>query len=852
LANRFIFNPVRILLDAMWHLLAVIISTVLVGGLLVNVLISLLTIGTPGLADPRGWVAIRLLISHPSDSALGLAVALVFILCAFVGHRASHATVQSIPNSLVETYGVALVSTATPPSRLIPFYKHIYIPRLTKDTHSSADETARKVLHSVASRTDLRSTNGVYGICVYGRKMLGTSRLAWQALKSERELGKWTLVEWPTEPRQYGDLFDALRRQGSKVALWLENLPQYAGTQYEAIINSIPLDLADRQVPFLIIATCPDGADEKEARKAFSSLIEHLAPIRLADLTQAEARTLVSELTRAGESAYLDDRFDGTPGSIVLAVARMRDEVYPRLPTHAKMVLRAIKLLRSAGIREYPAPRVFATAQALFDPAGTDSDWTQALSALDRAGFLNLKLGNAGGLLTLIPVADVYLDLAVPDYGSADSPASADWPRLQESLERELDARALVRLGDAFRRKDTEAHAERCYRSALGTLTKEDAKGDWALAQFGLGSVLADRLDDVPDPQRDALLDEAEHALRESLKVISRESDPTIWGQACGALASVIRQEARTTRGPARRNKMLEDATARCRDALKIIRRETLPEEWAAVQYNLGLVLFTHGQISGDPRIRRSLLDDAIEANRKALTAYTADANPIRLARVERSLGDACELRAEAARRPRKDELLRQAIGAYAHAVGIATARLVWSATEVATIQSNLGHCYVKLARLLDPPSQADLLTEAASAFQSSARGFSGNSLLVQQAEALRDMASAMGDHARVADTTMKARLLGEAIGALDGAVRILGRAGPHTLHAEIHLRLATLRWQRLLESGSTTREEIARIRDDIEKALRGYTEAGSPVEYRQIQKLAREVERKNGELGWQ
>src|SRR5262249_28102079 len=145
-------------------------------------------------------------------------------------------------------------------------------------------------------------------------------------------------------------------------------------------------------------------------------------------------------------------------------------------------------------------------------------------------------------------------------------------------------------------------------------------------ARLGLAIVLSHRVDEIQDKAAlDALLEEAQMAFRDALEIITVDSLPNVWAEAQAGLAAIIRYAARTTRGPVRRRQMLDSAAANCRAALRILKKESAPEEWADTQLNLALILQTHAQVTQDLRARRDLLDNAIAAHGKALEVYTED-----------------------------------------------------------------------------------------------------------------------------------------------------------------------------------------------------------------------------------
>ena len=102
----------------------------------------------------------------------------------------------------------------------------------------------------------------------------------------------------------------------------------------------------------------------------------------------------------------------GHPGSLILGLADMR-KAYTQLRDDAKRMLRALKLLRSIGIYEYPAVHVLAAAgtQGLFD-----NPWVEARDALVANRFLRLGGRDEDGRPSLVPIADVYIDSVVYDF----------------------------------------------------------------------------------------------------------------------------------------------------------------------------------------------------------------------------------------------------------------------------------------------------------------------------------------------------------------------------------------------------------------------------------------------------
>src|SRR5947209_13950884 len=71
----------------LWRVIWWVWSTVIVGGLLVGIIISLATNGTSGLTDPHTWVVIQPLLAHLLLTIIALIAAGILTFCAFLAHR---------------------------------------------------------------------------------------------------------------------------------------------------------------------------------------------------------------------------------------------------------------------------------------------------------------------------------------------------------------------------------------------------------------------------------------------------------------------------------------------------------------------------------------------------------------------------------------------------------------------------------------------------------------------------------------------------------------------------------------------------------------------------------------------
>jgi hypothetical protein len=275
--------------------------------------------------------------------------------------------------------------------------------------------------------------------------MLGKTRLAWEAL--QKTLPDWRFIKWP-----HGSIpdFDWNAVAGEQIALWLDDAQEYANPNEGPGLSDLPRRFAEAGARLVIVTTCRAGDDKEKARQYLGSLLDRLAPIRPADISRADERRLTQELSAEGAEVE-SDQFDGTPGSLLLGVARMRDQIYPALPEEdARRLLRTMKLLRGVQVYDYPVRRLRGVAARLFGMADTFAAYTAAADALVRASFVRRGAMDEAGLFALDPLADVYLERAVPDFPPQGVAAHTYWPELQRALSDLRDANALGSLGIAF------------------------------------------------------------------------------------------------------------------------------------------------------------------------------------------------------------------------------------------------------------------------------------------------------------------------------------------------------------------------------------------------------------------
>ena len=207
--------------------------------------------------------------------------------------------------------------------------------------------------------------------------------------------------------------------------------------------------------------------------------------------------------------------------------------------------------------------------------------------------------------------------------------APMDWARLQNHL-----GSALFTIGQRDRYRDRLEEAVTAFRAALSVWTPQSAPMDWANAQNNLALALGELGSRDPDSAR---LKEAVNLLDAIFEVRTREAAPLHWAETHTNRGATLYHVALRESDPQRVVAVLAEAADAFRLSLEEITRERSPLKWAAIKDNLGLVLSTSAERTGD----RAVLDQAIAAYGEALSERTRERVPLEWASSTNNLANA-------------------------------------------------------------------------------------------------------------------------------------------------------------------------------------------------------------------
>ncbi|MBI2304608.1 MAG: tetratricopeptide repeat protein, partial [Chloroflexi bacterium] len=288
------------------------------------------------------------------------------------------------------------------------------------------------------------------GVFILGKPNAGKTRMVYQHIKA---MNGWLLLK-PFHNHRNPELdWEYLR--GKKVILLLDDLWQYPPlAAFDP--QGLTYNIQQRASKMSLLVTCRDDPESAKARASFSSFIGGLEKVALEPIDVEAGQELARNVGQAWENV----EFDGTPGSVLLGLEKMRQR-YHDLKTEEKVPLQVLAILYGAGIYVNPSERVRAVAGGLFGLEVPDYQWDQLTSTLESQGFLWSV--NLVGKRFLFPADDTYLERVV----KLPQPAEGYFPRLREVLAESKDVEGLFYLGNTHYLAKNQSAAETCYQAAL-------------------------------------------------------------------------------------------------------------------------------------------------------------------------------------------------------------------------------------------------------------------------------------------------------------------------------------------------------------------------------------------------
>src|SRR5579875_2751466 len=281
----------------------------------------------------------------------------------------------------------------------------------------------------------LESLKAGNSIVVIGQPTDGKTRTAFEII---RRMRGWVVVRPPKQgPIRQADASAALK--DTRVVLLADDLQEYVGGSVD--LEDLLRVLTRVAKSAVFVATCRDGAELEVLRKALHTSVYRVfedAPLKLRLLPPT-----ANEINRLRDAVGVthDTSPDEYPtlGSVVMAEPlRAMKERFFQLSETEKDLLRALHLLRSAGVLLLTQTRIRAVLEGVFNRRV--HDLRDILGALKRQAFLRNTVRDE----TVVP-EPAYVTNAVT-YTDGKS-VHEDWPALQVVLAKLGDYTGLLDLG---------------------------------------------------------------------------------------------------------------------------------------------------------------------------------------------------------------------------------------------------------------------------------------------------------------------------------------------------------------------------------------------------------------------
>ncbi|MEO0389936.1 MAG: helix-turn-helix domain-containing protein [Pseudomonadota bacterium] len=261
----------------------------------------------------------------------------------------------------------------------------------------------------------------------------------------------------------------------------------------------------------------------------------------------------------------------------------------------------------------------------------------------------------------------------------------------------------------------------------------------------------------------------SEKMIRQAIPLVPKHTVPQQWADAQNQLGIALQNRGIRTDGP-QGAQLLADAVTAYRAALEVHTRADHPVAWAMTKNNLAIALQEQGVRTDWPQ-GAQLLVDAVTAYCSALEVYTRADHPVQWAMTKNNLGNALRDQGMRTDGPQGGQLLADAVTAYRDALEVRTRAdhpVDWAAT-----QNNLGNALKDQGSRTDGPEGAQLLADAVTAYRAAIEGRTRPDNPVHWAESQVNIAVALAVRAARPDAEDARGGLIDALAAVDGALEV-------------------------------------------------------------------------------
>jgi tetratricopeptide (TPR) repeat protein len=169
-----------------------------------------------------------------------------------------------------------------------------------------------------------------HSVLILGRPMQGKSREAFQILfKNKESLSDYTFY------RPLGTNISRIPKK-SNLIIFFDDLFKFAESNFD-LFNFLYQFREKENI--IIVTTCRTGMDYENVYNKYARELEQFDKIQLANITVTDAQHL-SQITKISMQA-----FDGTPGSVILGLDRIKQILLTKMSDEQKAILKSLKLL---------------------------------------------------------------------------------------------------------------------------------------------------------------------------------------------------------------------------------------------------------------------------------------------------------------------------------------------------------------------------------------------------------------------------------------------------------------------------------------------------------------------------